>query len=504
MKKIFTLTLSLLIGAAAFGQTQYDELVFSLEQYEGSARTMAMGNAFTALGGDLGAIGLNPASTGVFRCSQAGFTPSINFHDSNSGYLGLQTKATSNRFNVPNTGIVLSFDTNNYSGLLNYNFGITLTRKANFNSITRANGNTSASSYVASIASDMANSGIPYYNIDLEETSKPFDNVSSDLWPGILMYNAYVVDLDRYLPLDDAAYIPNTYSRNTLQQLHIPGELGQELYRRTRGGIDELTLNFGGNISDKLFFGINLNIEDVDYVVEESVSEYSVNSRAFDTGFDQVITNYWRETRGVGINAKFGLIYNPVAGLRLGATFTTPTYYELTDNYDWTVYSYFDGSNPDYGNCHRETPKGAWDWSFKSPMRFSLGAAYVIGKAGIVSFDYERVNYSSINNSFNASNIFRAGLEGRIADLMSIRGGYAHYDAANAGQSDINLVSGGLGFNLGNSFTIDVAYQQMLKNNEYFQLYNDYADRYAGLVKAPVGIAERSNGKLSVSFSWKF
>ena len=54
MKKIATLFLSLLIAVALFAQTTDDALNLAQEYYEGTARSMAMGNAFTALGGDLG------------------------------------------------------------------------------------------------------------------------------------------------------------------------------------------------------------------------------------------------------------------------------------------------------------------------------------------------------------------------------------------------------------------------------------------------------------------
>lgn len=496
--------LALLIGASAFGQDQYDELMLAGEQYEGSARTMAMGGAFTALGGDLGAIAINPAGSAVFTNSQFSITPSLNFHNSSSAYLDGVMKGTASRLNIANAGFVLSINTGNSVGLTNYNFSITLNRKANFNAITRAGGATSSSSYVASLAAEMANSGIPYNQIDLEIASNPFNAIGSFYWPHILMYNAYMLDLDKYLPADDAAYIPNTYSRDVFDDLHIPGELNQEVCRKTRGGIDEMTLNFGGNISDKLYFGISLNLEDVHYTVEESMSEYSTNPGQFDTGFDQVITNYWRETSGVGINTKFGLIYTPVQGLRLGATFTTPTFYDLTDNWDYTVYSYFDGYNPDYQNCHMESPRGVNDWTMWSPMRFSLGAAYVIGKGGLISADYERVNYSSIWDGYNAANTFKLGAEARVADMLSLRAGFAHYGSPRPEVTATNLISGGLGFNLGNSFSIDIAYQQMLKTNETFQLYNDYYDIYQGGVSAPVGTTERTRGKFSLTLNWRF
>ena len=62
MKKT-ALILSLMTMAAGAGsaQTIYDALRYSESNYEGTARTLAMGNAFTALGGDLGAVTINPA-----------------------------------------------------------------------------------------------------------------------------------------------------------------------------------------------------------------------------------------------------------------------------------------------------------------------------------------------------------------------------------------------------------------------------------------------------------
>jgi len=504
MKKIFTLALSLLIGATAFGQDQYDALMMAGEQFEGSARTMAMGGAFTALGGDLGAISINPASSGVFRHSQVSVTPSLDFSNSSSTYLGTRVNGSSTSFTMPNTGGVVSFDTGNSTGLLNFNFSFALNRKANFNSITKVAGSTSSSSYVASKAAELAHSGFTYDQIDLDITSNPFNNISDGLWPHILMYNAYVLDLDAYKPLDDAAYIPNTYTRGAFGRMEIPTELNQDLYRKTRGGIDEFSINFGGNVSDQLFFGVNLNIQDVHYIIEESMSEYTNNPGKFDTGFNEVVCNYWRQTAGVGVNAKFGLIYVSPFGLRLGATFTTPTSYRLTDTWDYTVNSYFNGSNSYYQNSHRESPSGVSNWSTKAPLRFSLGAAYVFGNVGILSFDYERVDYSTLWNGFRASNIFRAGAEARIANFVSLRAGYASYGSATADMSDTRFVSGGLGFNINSAFTIDVAYRQSLKTTETFTLYNDYSDDYAGNVSAPVGSLDRSGGKFSVTLNWKF
>ena len=75
MKKIF---ITVLLAGAAIGagaQSMYDALNFSENRYYGTARSLAMGNAFTALGGDPGSIGINPAGSAVARYSQVTITP---------------------------------------------------------------------------------------------------------------------------------------------------------------------------------------------------------------------------------------------------------------------------------------------------------------------------------------------------------------------------------------------------------------------------------------------
>ncbi len=61
----------------SYAQTAYDALLFSENNYEGTARSVAMGNAFTALGGDLGSVTINPAGSAVAGYSQITLTPSL-------------------------------------------------------------------------------------------------------------------------------------------------------------------------------------------------------------------------------------------------------------------------------------------------------------------------------------------------------------------------------------------------------------------------------------------
>ena len=99
MKRISAiLSLGLAFSVAAGAQDMYDALRYSENNYYGTARSIAMGNAFTALGGDLGSIGLNPAGSAVNGYSQFTLTPNISIISTAAQYNG--TPSTSSVFST--------------------------------------------------------------------------------------------------------------------------------------------------------------------------------------------------------------------------------------------------------------------------------------------------------------------------------------------------------------------------------------------------------------------
>lgn len=85
MKKLYILSALLTMGTIASAQNYEEILRFSRFTTTGTARSAAMGGAFGALGGDLSTLSTNPAGIGVFRKSEAAFTPLLNFNDIKSG-----------------------------------------------------------------------------------------------------------------------------------------------------------------------------------------------------------------------------------------------------------------------------------------------------------------------------------------------------------------------------------------------------------------------------------
>ena len=123
-------------------------------------------------------------------------------------------------------------------------------------------------------------------------------------------------------------------------------------------------------------------------------------------------------------------------------TFHTPTYYDLHDNYDDYMYS-----NIDHNGLIESADADSWgeyDYRIETPMKGILSAAYIIGKAGLISVDYEYVDYSNmklrdggdgwdyydqnqeIKEAFKAVGNLRIGAEYRLNNFFSLRGGYEY------------------------------------------------------------------------------
>ncbi|MCR5710690.1 MAG: outer membrane protein transport protein [Bacteroidales bacterium] len=515
MKKITSLILALTVAASLFAQTAEDALLFSQEYYEGTARSMAMGNAFTALGGDLGGIAINPAGSGVYRTSQFSFTPSFVTSRTDASYLSNVNAFKTSGMALSNLGGVFTIDTGNYSGLLNWNFGVVYNRKNNFRSYMQVEGTTSNSSMLSAIASSVEGYDWHY----LESSSNPFVNIDAP-WPGILAWNTKVLAPLSYLGgkyenVEDS-YIASTENYDEISdELQIGGPLHQRFNRKTYGNTGEISFNVGGNFSDFLYLGVNLNVNSVDQTVEEYYEEKADRSSDFQDGFVSMDNSFWLRTKGSGINFKVGAIVTPMAGLRLGATVTTPTWYDLTDEWDYTMNTAFNNGN----SCTEYSPTGTYSYKMTAPMRWSIGAAYTFFDRGLFSVDYEGVNYSATRfsdvsgnsgyfdgensymaGSYRNAHILRLGAELWLGERMALRGGYQNYSPAVKGGASRNVYSAGLGFRLGRSTTLDLAWTKLGAVGETFQLY----DNYSSAVTVPSGTRTSTMSKVVCTLAFKF
>ncbi|MBO7313529.1 MAG: hypothetical protein J6U48_04805 [Alistipes sp.] len=106
----------------------------------GTARSMAMGNAFTSLGADMVSASLNPAGIGMYVGGDFSFTPMLSFSNSQTkggdpfyspGDIEIFDNRTT-RFAIPNFGVVVPISKGT-GAFTNINFGISYNRIADFN-----------------------------------------------------------------------------------------------------------------------------------------------------------------------------------------------------------------------------------------------------------------------------------------------------------------------------------------------------------------------------------
>lgn len=105
----------------------------SRPQALGTARSMALGGAFTSLGADLASMSINPAGLGMYRRNEIVLTPMMTFQSSETPGTMSYAKNGKNRFSMANFGAAF----NAYEGtgtLTSFTVGVGLNRIADFNS----------------------------------------------------------------------------------------------------------------------------------------------------------------------------------------------------------------------------------------------------------------------------------------------------------------------------------------------------------------------------------
>jgi len=82
----------MLLGTAfatgIFAQNQVDALRYSNLMFGGSARYVALGGAFGAVGADFTTLSVNPAGIGLYKTSEMSFSPSMYIGNTTASYNG--------------------------------------------------------------------------------------------------------------------------------------------------------------------------------------------------------------------------------------------------------------------------------------------------------------------------------------------------------------------------------------------------------------------------------
>jgi hypothetical protein len=439
-----------------------DALRYSQNIYQGTARFNGMSGAFTALGGDMSAITLNPAAVAVFRSTEISITPQLFINKSNTTFTASSSDLTS-KIGLAQIGIVSVLKTGSGSGLNNLSISYTYNRTNNFDKYSRIRGtlaNSSMADYWASSAygTNKGNLGGDAY---LAQDTWLIDTISG--------YN------DRY------ASTFSYYGEDAEQY-------GQSIERiiDNSGHQGEHTISFGANIADKLYIGAALGLGEISYTGHYEHSEYLTTGNIY--GFyNFTYVNHFDAT-GNGANFKFGIIFRPIESLRIGFAMHTPTVYNMDETFYSSITSEFDAGSREAG-----TGTATYSYKLRTPGRINAGLAFQLGSSAILSADYEYLDYSTaklkdgadgynfngensdIKASLKAANNLRFGAEYHLGSLY-FRGGYSYYGSAfQTGTLNENKHYSGYSLGLGyrqKPFYIDFAFAGLMSKEQYL-MYSD-------------------------------
>ena len=440
-RTIFTALLSL-TAIAAGAQTMYDGLNYSQNNYYGTARSIGMGNAMTAVGGDLGSIGINPAGSAVAGYSQFTITPNLTISSMNASYsaypVGGADRFTNEqnkrltRFSMPNIGLTFNWKTGNGSGLKAITYGLVVNGTNNFTGKMLAGGRNDKTSYQSAIAVAADGYDMDFLNgYSIDKDGKrvdrgwdyPYyygDDFQNDpnkgkFAPWNVIANAQAGSIANYGDTDDPSYYwrykattegySNTGEKdangNYIYDIFLAGPLNQAYSRNITGSKYDVLFNVGFNFGDTFFVGANLGVTSLNYNYDECYKEAAENPSAFEidfgdkgkTCFSDYRTRYSYTADGSGVFGKIGFLWRPVDGLRVGAAVQTPTIMEINERWIQDVnLNYTDASF----NGSAKTPEGEYSYKLRSPYRLNAGAAFTFAGMALVSADYEMTDYSTM------------------------------------------------------------------------------------------------------------
>jgi len=447
----FSLFVLFFLGFQSHAQGLGDVLRLSQYTYTGSARATAMGGAFGSLGADVSSMSLNPAGMGMYRTSEMIFTAGLGYVRGKSVFDNGHGSDERMQLFANNISYVATSLRDN-SPWESFSVGIGYNRLADFNR--------DLAFYTPSGSTSLLDEFVNFSNLGMG--SEAYE---------VLAINTHLL---RYSSsLEPEPY----YSDFTME-----GTYGQEVIRslKVRGGIGEYAVSVGANWMSTLYLGATLGIQDVEYKETMDHKEWAPGSFEYLEGF--WFTDYFKIT-GWGLNLKAGAVYRPIPSLRLGLAVHTPTWYDLDATQETYMDAYYK-KDPAIGGEDEPVVYSddyvieGYGFKIRSPFRYIGSASFQFGEIGLLSVDYEWVDYGNADFKMSADPGFEMDIRNQIttlarsagnlrvggeirAGITSFRAGYAYYGSPDADNYFRNLklqtYSAGLGWRF-SDFYLDVAY----------------------------------------------
>ncbi|MFZ2905545.1 MAG: hypothetical protein WAZ98_05030 [Cyclobacteriaceae bacterium] len=492
MKLIFRLCLyTILVSASVEVSAQgfvENALLFSRTKPGGSARVQAMGGAQVALGGDFSSALSNPAGLGMYNRSEFTFSPAVTSYETDTDYLGTKLNDSKTVFNIPGLSYVHHLPKEK-NGFLGGSFGISMTRINDFNTTFQYEGRDDGSSIVDYFKERA-------YRHTINPLPSPHQDtllLSYDLPEG-LAYLTYLITPYNEDPNNMSPVLPDDYV-TYYSDLDTLWNNGVEEFRtqtrsqkvNIKGAQYQWSLAYGGNFSDKLFFGASLGITTIRYNYSSSYieSDYDFSESPGYDPLNDLELNEDIVLDGTGLNLTLGLIYRPINFVQVGVSFVTPTLYDISDSYTAHLAAHWNIRDDEDVSGEAIIA----EYKMTTPLKVSTGAAIFLGKHGFITGDVEFINYNKAKYdsdtpgvSFSPENDdirffytnvanYRLGAEFRY-NLFRIRGGYNVLQNPYKKDFDVNqkieTISAGAGVRFA-KFYLDLTWLKSKGNSKFSQ-----------------------------------
>ncbi len=417
-----TLTAQIVPGSLGYYQ---DALRYSNTTFSGTARFQGLAGSASAIGGDMSSLSGNPAGLGYYRKSEINLTTSLGLSYTESNYFNNLKPESKFLVNIPNFGMTFSFlkkddQEGKWRGL---NIGLAFSRINSFQNEFTYQGVNNKNSLLASYVQNA--NGTPESALAAQE------NAITTV-PAL----AYFTNLITPLVNDPQNRYFQYFNGKTVDQYETVN---------FKGGQNQWSFSLATNFSDRFYLGATLALQTLNYEKKREYSEYVVSNAA------EILNNFKLtdeiKTTGTGVNLTIGMIYRVANVFRIGASFTTPSYYSIQEKRNTNLKADFNSFDPGNGIILGKEEKSTlpikYNYQLITPLKATIGTAFFIGKYGFITADAEYIDYTkmelreksatglqndnqTIKNLYAATFNYRFGIEIRVKQFR-IRGGYAYY-----------------------------------------------------------------------------
>jgi long-subunit fatty acid transport protein len=428
-----------LISVRGFAQFPEDALRFATPGFGVGARALGMGNAYTGVANDFSALYWNPAGLAQMHLGELSIGISHLNYGNTGTFFNEQQSYTNNSTQLNAFGLVLPVPVR--KGSLVFAFGYD--RNSDFTTGLSFSGFNPNSSIIQTYA--RAGASVP-------------NDVS-----GNIAYQLFLANIDT---------LTNKF------QSPINGRVTQLAKVIEGGGLNNWSAGGAVEFAKDLSVGLTLTYMSGTYKYERNYKEQDNRNiyTTFPFDFDQLTLDENVESDITGVNGKLGLMYTVPERFRLGFGIKTPTSFQVKENFSTVAQSFFKNGDvkPDGGPLQI---LGSDQYDVLTPWVFSVGASVILRDlvlSGDIDYtDWTQLEFKNANpevlaynndfkDIFQATANVRLGAEYDIKDYgVRVRGGFMYNPSPYQGDPSSfaqKYATGGLGFLLGESSMLDLAY----------------------------------------------